>query len=231
MVCCPSPGANESEVAVELLGAEELCCPSGAAEGVGASGNAVAAISVRCGGGDRGKSPLSCATPGIRASRQIKPVMITRIHLQRRRHPFANPDKPLMQPQRLWPQIFSVFGRLQNRFLKTAANEQSAVSSFSEGYGAKAAKWPHPAVNAFTANLKVLRLVRLGFMTTDLSKLALSLLRFIGNDECEMPIYFGAQPGRAGILRKDDEPRRCGTLPRRYPNLTSPSYVAAPACP
>jgi hypothetical protein len=32
-------------------------------------------------------------------------------------------------------------------------------------------------------------------------------------------------------LRKDDERRRCGTLPRRYPNLTSPSYVAAPACP
>src|ERR1700733_15723020 len=98
LVCCPSPGANVSELADELLEVEEFCCPSGAAEGVGASGNAVAAISVRCEAGDRGNPARSCATPGIGASRQIKPVMRTRIHLQLQTHSFANLDKSLMHP-------------------------------------------------------------------------------------------------------------------------------------
>src|SRR3984885_14531180 len=99
LVCCPSPGPNVSEAADEVLGGGELCCPSGAAEGVGASGSAVAAISVRCEAGDRGRPALSCAAPGIRASRQIPPVTITRIHLQLRTHPFDDLGTSLMHRQ------------------------------------------------------------------------------------------------------------------------------------
>src|SRR6201996_8334638 len=82
-VCCPWPGAKVSELADELGEGEELCCPS-AAEGVGASGNAAAAVSVGCRADDKGNPPRFWATPGKKASRQIAPVRKTRIPLQLR---------------------------------------------------------------------------------------------------------------------------------------------------
>jgi hypothetical protein len=62
----------------ELAEAEELCCPSGVGEGVGASGiPVVATVSWDAGDGRRGV--FSCARPGVRVSKQIIEVVTTRI--------------------------------------------------------------------------------------------------------------------------------------------------------
>ena len=78
LVCCPSSGSAGLVWADELAEAEELRCPSGAGEGVGASGIPVAAA-ICWEAGDGSKGAFSCARPSVRVSRQIIQMITKRI--------------------------------------------------------------------------------------------------------------------------------------------------------
>jgi hypothetical protein len=78
LVCCPSCGSAGLVWADELAEAEGPCCPSGAGEGVGASGVPVAAT-VCWEAGDGAGGAFSCDRPSVRVSKQIIEVITTRI--------------------------------------------------------------------------------------------------------------------------------------------------------